>query len=46
MQAIYNAEDGQITEVQIDYPNDFSAQMLRYSATYGLLPANNEYVKK
>jgi dipeptidyl-peptidase-3 len=46
MQAIYNAENGQITEVQIDYPNDFSSQMLRYSATYGLLPANNEYVKK
>ena len=46
MQAIYNSEDGSITEVQIDYPEDFSAQMLRYSETYGLLPANNEYVKK
>ena len=46
MQAIYNSEDGLITEVQIDYPEDFSAQMLRYSETYGLLPANNEYVKK
>jgi hypothetical protein len=30
----------------VSYPNDFASQMLRYSSTYGLLPENNDYVKK
>jgi dipeptidyl-peptidase-3 len=45
MQAVY-VEDGKIGEVQVSYPNDFASQMLRYSSTYGLLPENNDYVKK
>ena len=45
MQAVY-VEDGKIGEVQVSYPDDFASQMLRYSSTYGLLPENNEYVKK
>jgi len=45
MTAVY-LEDGQIGEVQVTYPDDFTAQMLRYSAAYGLLPENNDYQKK
>lgn len=45
MTAVY-LEDGQIGEVQVTYPDDFTAQMLRYSAAYGLLPENNDYEKK
>lgn len=45
MQAVYT-EDGLIGDVQVTYPDDFTSQMLRYSAEYGLLPENNEYTKK
>jgi dipeptidyl-peptidase-3 len=45
MQAVY-VEGGEIGAVEVTYPDDFASQMLRYSATYGLLPENNEYQKK
>lgn len=34
-------EGDKIMDVKIEYPKDFSEQMLYYSKTYGLLPMNN-----
>lgn len=34
-------EDGEITEVNISYPEDFSKQMMRYSDEYAYLPLKN-----
>jgi len=28
--------DGKITDIQIEYPNDFAKQMLEYSSDYSL----------
>ena len=43
MKPVY-AEDGQILDVQLSYPDDFSTQMLSYSQNYGFLPLNNDYL--
>jgi dipeptidyl-peptidase-3 len=34
-------ENGKITDVKIEYPDDFSKQMLEYGKAYGYLPAVN-----
>jgi len=34
-------QDGVITDVQIEYPNDFTEQMLEYAERYAFLPAWN-----
>ncbi len=34
-------QDGKIIDVKIEYPSDFTSQMLEYGANYGLLPAVN-----
>jgi dipeptidyl-peptidase-3 len=31
-------EDGRIVDVRIEYPEDFSAQMLEYAERYAFLP--------
>jgi len=43
MKPVY-VEDGQILDVQLSYPDDFSTQMLSYSQNYGFLPLNNDYL--
>ncbi len=34
-------KDGKITDVKIEYPMDFTQQMLEYGKNYSLLPVNN-----
>ncbi len=34
-------KDGKITDVKIEYPNDFKEQMLEYGKNYGYLPVKN-----
>lgn len=41
MTAVRDA-NGRISSVQLSYPDDFSAQMLHYSAEHSHLPENNE----
>jgi dipeptidyl-peptidase-3 len=31
------AEDGSITDIQVEYPDDFASQMLEYGRQYGFL---------
>lgn len=33
--------DGQVSDVRIEYPNDFMSQMLEYAAEYSFLPHDN-----
>lgn len=40
--SITRAESGEITNVEVTYPNDFTDQMLRYSSTFNFLPAVNK----
>jgi len=34
-------EGGQIIDVKVEYPDDFTAQMLEYAREYSFLPAYN-----
>ena len=34
-------ENGKITDIKVEYPEDFTEQMLYYSKNYSLLPVNN-----
>ncbi len=34
-------EDGKITDITVEYPDDFAGQMLRYAKDYTFLPAEN-----
>ena len=34
-------QDGVITNVRVEYPDDFMAQMLEYSENYSFLPTDN-----
>ena len=34
-------ENGEITDIVVEYPNDFATQMLEYSKNYGFLPEEN-----
>jgi dipeptidyl-peptidase-3 len=34
-------EAGNVTNIKVEYPEDFTAQMLEYGKTYGFLPENN-----
>ena len=40
--SITRAESGEITNVEVTYPDDFTGQMLRYSSTLNFLPVVNE----
>ncbi|MBM72178.1 MAG: dihydrofolate reductase [Crocinitomicaceae bacterium] len=40
--SITRAESGEITNVEVTYPNDFTDQMLRYSSTLNFLPTVNK----
>ena len=40
--SVERAESGEITSVEVSYPDDFSGQMLRYSSTFNFLPDVNE----
>jgi len=35
-------ENGKITDIKVEYPDNFSKQMLEYGKNYGFLPAINE----
>ena len=43
MEAVY-IEEGQIAQVNLTFPDNFTEQMLRYSKAYGFLPLNNEFI--
>ncbi len=34
-------EDGEIINVEVEYPDDFPAQMLEFEKNYSFLPVNN-----
>jgi len=34
-------KDGKITDVKVEYPDSFAAQMLEYSKKYAFLPLKN-----
>ena len=34
-------EDGEISDITVEYPDDFASQMLDYSKNYGFLPSDN-----
>jgi dipeptidyl-peptidase-3 len=34
-------QNGQITDVKVEYPTDFTAQMLEYGKKYSFLPLHN-----
>jgi dipeptidyl-peptidase-3 len=36
-----NDENGEITDITVEYPDDFTGQMLEYSENYGFLPLEN-----
>ena len=40
--SITRSESGEITSVEVTYPDDFTGQMLRYSSTLNFLPAVNK----
>ena len=40
--SITRADSGEITNVEVTYPDDFTGQMLRYSSTLNFLPAVNK----
>ena len=40
--SITRAESGEITNVEVTYPDNFTDQMLRYSSTLNFLPVVNE----
>ena len=40
--SIERAESGEITSVEVSYPDNFSGQMLRYSSAFNFLPDVNE----
>ncbi len=38
---VANDEDGVVSNVRVEYPSDFMAQMLEYAANYSFLPTEN-----